>query len=89
MEQRNLSLFHVYILFYTYVRCLQLTIPTVARVMSHFVRHVLPEAHLFRVNADLQHKAIDTAQEITNSRVGNNTLDNNNKKKKEKTSKIV
>jgi hypothetical protein len=42
--------------------------------MSHFVAHVLTESKLVRVDADLDQEEVDTAKEITESLVVNNTL---------------
>ena len=64
----------------THVRCFELAIPTVASIMSHFVRHMLSESHFGWIYTDLQHELVDSTEEIADSRVSNDSLIKNKRK---------
>ena len=59
----------------TYVAGLDLSIPTIASIMGHFVVHVLTEAETVDLDTNLDQEQVDAANKVTERLVVNDFLE--------------
>lgn len=71
--------------FITYIRRFGLCIPAVTGIMSHFILHMLSEAQLLRGYTDLCKEEVDSANEVTQNRVIDHTLEREKARKNTQT----